>query len=106
MPEDSPYSMTKVTLASKHDWPEWFDSLRVAAQSRLIWEHINPDAPNSDYFIQPPPMPSRPERPPLGDEIAAAQYDLDKDDYMIASREYSMRKASWEAAHTHYVAMS
>ena len=106
MTEDSSFKMAKTVLATKYDWPEWFDSLRVAAESRLIWDHINPDAPNSDYFLQPPTMPLRPERPPTGDLQAKAAYELEKDDFMVASREYSMQKSGWEAAHTHYVAMS
>ena len=106
MTEDSSFKMAKTVLATKYNWPKWFDSLRVAAESRLIWDHINPDAPNSDYFLQPPTMPLRPERPPTGDLQAKAAYELEKDDFMVASREYSMQKSGWEAAHTHYVAMS
>lgn len=74
MSDDPTFQLAKVMLASKYDWPEWFLTLRVAAQIRLVWEHINPDAPNCDYFERLPKAPERPTRPPVGDNEALAIY--------------------------------
>ena len=105
MADDPDFKMAKVMLASKHDWPEWIDALRVAAQERRIWERIDPDAPNCDYFDNPPTKPGPPKRPSVINSETLAEFNLDKDIYMIASREYSLAISSWDTAHTHYIAM-
>lgn len=104
--EDADFKMTRTVLTSKRDWPAWFCTLRMAAEVRLIWDHINPEATNSDYFLQRPLKPSLPKRPPEGDLEARALYEFERDDFLMACRDYSMRWGDWTASHDHYVAIS
>ena len=93
----------RVALVTKYDWPEWYNELRMAAEERLVWTHIDPEAAPSDYMTKPPVRPTykEPAENATEKELNAADRN-----YSRKLKDYSIEIHDWNALHQHYLAIS
>ncbi|KAL5422826.1 hypothetical protein PMIN06_013112, partial [Paraphaeosphaeria minitans] len=104
--------MAEVQLVDRASWPYWFVQLQFQANSKGIWNQINPeaiDAPAIDHAKpERPPLPQKPS--PIADTASVAsiqsykaelaEYEMDKESFPLRIAEYRAAVSDWQADYT------
>ena len=95
----------RVALTTKYDWPEWYNTLRMAAEERHIWKYVNPESPDSTFLTEPPSKPSY-VAPSGTDATSATALDAADRAFTRDLKIYSVDLTEWNALQHHYLAVS
>lgn len=88
--QDAPIEQGTLRLRERSNWPEWYALLQFHANSRLVWDKIDPDALDVTLQdLEPPPLPTREQSAQAAARESEEAYHLSLQVYEDAIREHA-----------------